>query len=53
MAALCPECAHRLYGTPACAHKMADGRCRHCHWDGSVSTYLKTRSSCDGAERPN
>lgn len=35
MAALCPECAHRLYGYPNCPHAFANGRCRHCGWDGS------------------
>ena len=35
MDALCPECAHILYGYPACAHTFADGRCSKCHWDRS------------------
>ena len=43
MASLCPECAHRLYGYPPCAHEMADGRCTKCGWDGSTSAYLAGR----------
>jgi hypothetical protein len=41
MEALCPECAHRLYGYPECGHEMAGGRCAKCGWDGSVSDYVK------------
>lgn len=37
MAGLCPECAHRLYGYPACTHEFHHGRCHHCGWDGSCS----------------
>lgn len=40
MAALCPECAHYLYGYPACAHVMVAGRCESCGWDGSHSAYV-------------
>ncbi|RUT35222.1 hypothetical protein EMQ25_03925 [Arsenicitalea aurantiaca] len=40
MDGLCPECAHWLYGKPACRHEMVGGRCRHCHWDGSVSPFV-------------
>ena len=43
MAALCPECAHRLYGYAACAHVFIDGCCVKCSWDGAVSTYLSAR----------
>ncbi len=52
MDALCPECAHWLYGYPPCEHTFADGRCTKCHWDGSVSRYvqtLKTHSRPTGA----
>lgn len=42
MAGLCAECAHRLYGYPACEHDFADGRCARCGWDGSVSDFLKS-----------
>ncbi len=45
MAALCPECAHYLYGYPNCAHEFEHGRCVLCHWDGSVSDYVKTLKS--------
>lgn len=41
MSGLCAECAHQLYGYPACAHDFENGRCRHCGWDGSVSEFLR------------
>src|SRR5688500_7176318 len=41
MAGLCPECAHHLYGHPACAHQFVDGRCSRCGWDGSRSAYVR------------
>jgi predicted RNA-binding Zn-ribbon protein involved in translation (DUF1610 family) len=44
MAALCPECAHLLYGYPPCAHSFDHGRCTACGWDGSRSDYLRHRS---------
>jgi predicted RNA-binding Zn-ribbon protein involved in translation (DUF1610 family) len=40
MAGLCPECAHYLYGTPPCEHRMVAGRCETCGWDGSVSPFI-------------
>lgn len=40
MAGLCAECAHRLYGYPACNHAFADGSCASCGWDGGVSAFL-------------
>lgn len=40
MTALCPECAHWLYGYDKCEHDMRDGRCTRCNWDGSVSAYV-------------
>lgn len=40
MDALCPECAHALYGYPACVHVFQDGRCLKCFWDGKRSSYL-------------
>ena len=40
VSALCPECAHQLYGYPPCPHRFAAGRCEICGWDGSVSPYL-------------
>ncbi len=50
MASLCPECAHRLYGYPACNHEMAaldsgGARCARCGWNGSTSEYLAKRTS--------
>lgn len=42
MSKLCPECAHHLYGYCNCDHLFVDGRCRLCHWDGSVSQYIQT-----------
>jgi len=47
MAALCPECAHYLYGYPNCRHEFSDGRCVLCHWDGSASDYVKTLKGDD------
>lgn len=41
MMALCPECAHILYGYPNCPHTFKNGRCIYCHWDGSQSEYIK------------
>lgn len=41
MAGLCPECAHYLYGYENCKHQFEDGRCLHCHWDGSESAMVK------------
>jgi hypothetical protein len=41
MAALCPECAHLLYGYPECVHEFVGDRCRLCFWDGSRSEYTK------------
>lgn len=41
MMSICPECAHRIYGYPACPHKFDGGRCVYCFWDGSESEYTK------------
>jgi NMD protein affecting ribosome stability and mRNA decay len=41
MASLCPECAHHLYGYPACPHAFADRRCLKCGWDGTRSAYIE------------
>ena len=40
MSGLCAECAHQLYGYPACEHRFVAGRCESCGWDGSVSPYV-------------
>jgi hypothetical protein len=40
MASLCPECAHYLYGTPACAHELVAGHCTRCGWNGSESPFV-------------
>ncbi|TPL00278.1 hypothetical protein FJ567_15125 [Mesorhizobium sp. B2-4-16] len=40
MANLCPECAHRLYGYANCDHRLENGRCLACGWDGSRSEYI-------------
>jgi uncharacterized protein YhfF len=40
MPAICPECAHYLYGYENCAHEFRDGRCMHCHWNGRSSTHV-------------
>lgn len=47
MAGLCAECAHWLYGTEACAHTFAEGRCTRCGWDGSVSAYVASLKAGD------
>ena len=47
MVALCPECAHVIYGYPNCEHVFKNGRCVICHWDGSRSKYIKTLLSND------
>ena len=45
MSALCPECAHWLYGYPPCEHVFeasdAGKRCTRCGWDGSQSAYVR------------
>ena len=41
MLALCPECAHHLYGHPNCTHSFLGGRCSLCGWDGSRSAYVE------------
>lgn len=46
MAALCPECAHWLYGYASCEHVFEDSatgkRCVRCAWDGSRSKYIRS-----------
>jgi hypothetical protein len=48
MAALCPECAHWLYGYASCEHVFeatdAGRRCTRCGWDGSRSAYIRKLS---------
>lgn len=39
MNALCPECAHHLYGYLNCVHTLVDGHCSLCGWDGSPSKF--------------
>ena len=39
--ALCPECAHHLYGYPNCSHNWVNGHCSLCGWDGSRSEYIR------------
>ena len=41
MVSLCPECAHVLYGLPACGHVFHAGRCQTCWWDGSKSDFVQ------------
>jgi hypothetical protein len=41
MESLCPECSHWLYGYKPCEHDFYEGHCNKCHWDGSVSEYIK------------
>ena len=42
MTALCPECAHILYGYENCNHVFEDGKCIYCFWDGSRSEYIQS-----------
>ncbi|HLT53696.1 MAG TPA: hypothetical protein VKZ97_07390 [Flavobacteriaceae bacterium] len=42
MKGLCPECAHHLYGYENCPHEFKNGNCKHCHWNGSNSDYVKS-----------
>jgi len=40
MPKLCAECAHLLYGSPACPHQFGPGgSCGRCGWDRSRSEY--------------
>ncbi|MFX9885224.1 hypothetical protein ABTP59_18740, partial [Acinetobacter baumannii] len=41
MASLCPECASIIYGYANCEHVFKEGRCIHCYWDGSTTTYIE------------
>lgn len=41
MDALCPACAHVLYGYAQCAHRFVKGRCGQCYWDGAESSYVQ------------
>lgn len=41
MLALCPECAHILYGYPNCNHIFKNRRCIYCYWNGSRSECIK------------
>ena len=40
--ALCPECAHLLYGYDNCKHIFKDGKCINCLWNGHKSDYIKS-----------
>ena len=41
MTALCPECAHLIYGYPPCKHVFDDvGNCSRCGWNQSRSEYI-------------
>ena len=50
MPSLCPECAHRLHGSPPCSHRFVDGRCELCYWDGSLPDSPTT--SKDESDQP-
>ena len=50
--ALCPECAHILYGYPNCGHVFKNGRCIYCYWDGSRSKYIEWLLSDDWTKTP-
>ncbi len=43
MTGLCAECAHVLYGYPACTHEFAAGTaCQKCGWNGSRTDYVRS-----------
>ncbi|MFD2564792.1 hypothetical protein, partial [Aquimarina rubra] len=44
MIAICPDCAHKLYGYPNCEHKFEGERCVKCGWNGQTSEFLKSRT---------
>jgi hypothetical protein len=41
MKQVCTECSHLLYGYVNCDHKMIEGRCIKCFWNGNESDYIK------------
>lgn len=41
MESMCPECASTIYDYKPCEHQFKNNRCIKCHWDGSVSEYIK------------
>ncbi|WP_024469583.1 hypothetical protein [Treponema pedis] len=41
MDALCPNCAHILYGYPNCNHIFKDGKCIKCLYNKNASGYIK------------
>ena len=53
MAALCPECAHYLYGYPTCPHVLENGRCLRCYWDGSSTSFISTLKAAESAGPPS
>ena len=42
MKSLCPECTFYFYGYKICDHKMENGICIKCYWDGSASEYINS-----------
>ena len=40
MQALCPDCAHWLYGHANCRHQFDNGRFIFCYWNGTSSDYI-------------
>jgi hypothetical protein len=51
MDALCPECAHHLYGYPNCDHAFVNDGCSRCGWDGSRSRYIRSLLGHQGQRR--
>lgn len=45
MRALCPNCAHALYGYPNCEHSFVGGRCERCDWDGTIPKWITERQN--------
>jgi predicted RNA-binding Zn-ribbon protein involved in translation (DUF1610 family) len=54
MHALCPECAHHLYGYPSCDHVWDNDHCTQCGWNGSRSKYVRglIRKATQSSEEP-
>jgi len=53
MDAICPECAHYLYGYENCAHEIVDGRCTRCCWDGSCSALIRELKDARANDPPD
>ena len=55
MMALCPECAHILYGYPNCPHHFQNGRCGESSWRSiakSMPYSMAPFSPCRSTRQP-